>query len=302
MTLTAFLCIFASVFLHASWNFLSKKTQPSLAFYMVMTCTAATIWLPFFCMMDFPFAELSPVFYWVLAASIAGEVLYTIGLAYAYRKGDISLVYPVVRALPVLMVAGCVWLFRLGREFTVTALIGMGVIFVGCLLMPLTGFRRKEIRIPSGSLIPFILLGAAGTTLYTILDKEALRMLGNTSAGGALLLTPAYLFLVEFGFALSLATIVVSVPELRTEFRQLKKQILTPMMAGCCSSIAYVLVLFAMRSAENAAYVQAFRQMSLPIGFLAGVLWLKEPCCPPKVIGLIFVLTGLILTALGSYN
>ena len=302
MTLTAFLCVFASVFLHAGWNFISKKTQPSLAFYMVMTCTASIIWLPFFCWIDFPFAELPLSFYGVLAASIIGEVLYVIGLAYAYRKGDISLVYPIVRALPVLMVAGCVWLFHLGKEFTAVSLIGMGVIFAGCLLMPLTGFRRNEIRLPSGSLIPFILLGAVGTTLYTILDKEALRMLGHTSIGGALLLTPAYLFLVEFSFALSLIVIVASRPELRTEFRQLKSRITTPMMAGCCSSVAYLLVLFAMRSAENAAYVQAFRQMSLPIGFLAGVIWLKERCCLPKVLGLILVLTGLILTAFGSYN
>ena len=48
MTLTAFLLIFVSVFLHAGWNFISKKNTPSAAFYMLSSATAALIWLGFF--------------------------------------------------------------------------------------------------------------------------------------------------------------------------------------------------------------------------------------------------------------
>ena len=43
MTLTAFLLVFLSVFLHAIWNFLSKKTNPSGAFYLLSSTTAADV-------------------------------------------------------------------------------------------------------------------------------------------------------------------------------------------------------------------------------------------------------------------
>ena len=105
MTLTAFLLVFLSVFLHAIWNFLSKKTNPSGAFYLLSSTTAALLWLGFFLSTELSFSSL-PVRFWVLlACSIACEAVYCLGLAHAYRVADISLAYPLGRALPVLMIA-----------------------------------------------------------------------------------------------------------------------------------------------------------------------------------------------------
>ena len=56
MTLTAFLLIFVSVFLHAGWNFISKKSTPSAAFYMLSSATAALIWFGFFLHSGIPYA------------------------------------------------------------------------------------------------------------------------------------------------------------------------------------------------------------------------------------------------------
>ena len=94
MTLTAFLLIFVSVFLHAGWNFISKKSTPSAAFYMLSSATAALIWFGFFLHSGISCSALPGRFWWILAFSWFGEMLYCIGLAYGYRRGDISLVYP----------------------------------------------------------------------------------------------------------------------------------------------------------------------------------------------------------------
>ena len=101
MTVVAFLLIFVSVFLHVTWNMLSKGTTPSPAFYSLMSFTAAAIWLPFFAVSDISLTQMQLNFYLLAAGSIAGEIIYMTGLAYGYKKSDISLVYPVVRALPV---------------------------------------------------------------------------------------------------------------------------------------------------------------------------------------------------------
>ena len=47
----------------------------------------------------------------------------------------------------------------------------------------------------------------------------------------------------------------------------------------------------------NVSFVQVFRQMSLPLGVLAGIFLLKERCPPVKLAGISLVLLGLLLTA-----
>ena len=64
------------------------------------------------------------------------------------------------------------------------------------------------------------------------------------------------------------------------------------------SSSAYALILLAMGFVTNVSYIQAFRQMSLPLGVLAGVFILKEPCSQAKLIGIILIVAGLIAVSL----
>jgi uncharacterized membrane protein len=85
----------------------------------------------------------------------------------------------------------------------------------------------------------------------------------------------------------------------RREFgRLLKNRSLSPILTGICSSAAYVLILLAMNFVSNVSYIQAFRQLSLPLGVLAGILILKESHSIPKLLGTLIILAGLIIVAL----
>ena len=112
MTLVAFLLVLVSVFLHAGWNFLSKKQIPSLSFYSLTSTTAALLWLPCFLLSDLRLGNLPAMFWPILAGSLVSEFIYIYGLANAYRKDDICLVYPLTRALPVLLTAAVTLLAR----------------------------------------------------------------------------------------------------------------------------------------------------------------------------------------------
>ena len=57
---------------------------------------------------------------------------------------------------------------------------------------------------------------------------------------------------------------------------------------------AYVLVLLAMHFVTNVSYVQAFRQMSLPLGAFLGIVFLKEKTSGPKLVGLALIVGGLV--------
>lgn len=300
MTLTAFLLIFVSVFLHASWNFISKKNTPSAAFYMLSSATAALIWLGFFLHSGISCSALPGRFWWILAFSWFGEMLYCIGLAYGYRRGDISLVYPLGRSLPVLLTAVATIALGLGKMPNALALGGMALISIGCLFLPLKDFREFHWKTYCTPLLFFVLLIAAGVTVYTIFDSEAAKILKELpdNHDSRIVTSLFYLFLVESGLTAVLGLFVLTQKQERAEFKRLFLKTPWPHITGVFSSSAYALILLAMPLVTNVSYIQAFRQMSLPLGVLAGVFILKEPCGKVKLFGIILIVIGLIAASL----
>lgn len=297
MTITAAVLVFISVFMHAAWNLLSKTTQPSTAFYIIMNFVGGIIWLPFFIMSADSFWGLPPVFYYLFAGTCFFEVLYMYGLAHGYKHGDISLIYPLVRTLPVIMLAVITLVAGIGKPFGAVTMGGMIVIAAGCLIMPFQSFRNISFRNLNGLALVFVCLGAIGTTGYTLCDSQALKQIepgGNVSA----VCTLGYLFLMQAGLTLGEIPLIVFDRKEHIALKNLwGKNIIYPVIAGVISSVAYALILIAMQYVTNVSYIQAFRQLSLPIGFLAGVIFLHEKSSATKIVGLLLILTGLMIVA-----
>lgn len=299
MTLYAFILILASVFLHASWNFISKRSVPSVAFYSISSGTAALLWFPFLLGSEFSLADMSVDFWIFLGCSVFFEVLYVCGLAFSYRIGDISLVYPLARALPLIFTATVAFLFGLGtRTPGPLALVGMGVVFFGGLLMPLRSMRDFCWATYSHPTLFFVLLAALGTTGYTVMDSQAIALVTATYGKKSLWLMINYLFFIEAGLCLGTSALVLREKYERMEFKRLFLRSPYPIYTGICSSLAYVLILLSMNYITNISYLQAFRQLSLPIGIFAGIFFLKEPHGVLKMTGCALVFAGLLIIAL----
>jgi len=300
LSLTAFLLILASVFLHAGWNFISKKSVPSLSFYSLSCGTAALLWLWPFLLSEFQPGTMPASFWTLVFFSVIFEIFYVGGLAYAYRASDISLVYPMARALPLLLTALVTALFGLGsRQPSASALFGMLVVFFGCLLMPLKHFRDFSWRVYFNPVIFLIVLAAIGTTGYTILDSCAMQEISRAYQKKSLLLSMSYLFFIEAGISLGALVLVLFNKNERQELlRLLKTRSFSPLLTGVCSSSAYVLILLSMNYVSNVSYIQAFRQLSLPLGVVAGILLLKEQRSIPKLLGTAVIVAGLIIVAI----
>jgi len=300
LSLTAFFLILASVFLHAGWNFISKKSIPSLAFYSLSTGTAALLWLGFFLFSEFQSGLMTPHFWTLTFFSIAFEILYVGSLAYAYQKSDISLVYPLARALPLLLTALVSALFGLGsRQPGPLALLGMGIIFLGCLCMPLQHFRDFRLKAYFNPILFLIVLAAIGTTGYTVLDSCVMEEMVQVYQKKSLILSMSYLFIIEAGISLgALLLVCLNKTERKEWIRLVKTHSFAPILTGICSSSAYVLILLSMNHVSNVCYIQAFRQLSLPLGVLAGILILKESHAIPKILGTIIIVLGLLMVAL----
>lgn len=300
MSLIAFLLVSISVFFHAGWNFLSKRKVPSLAFYTIASMSAMVMWLPGFIWSGFDWSLLPGRFWLLWGGSVGCEVLYFTGLAHAYRRGDISLVYPLARALPVLLTAATTMMFGLGRTPGPVALGGMAVLSAGCLLMPLMRWSEFSLAGYRGGALKFILLAAVGTTGYTILDSMAIRIVRDVYPGHGIFGSVFYLFLLELGIGISMFCLVLSSETERAEYRRLFLKSKTPVISGIFSSAAYILILLAMAHVTNVSYVQAFRQMSLPLGVLAGIFFLHEKPGKPRLAGIVLVVLGLMIVSLGA--
>ena len=61
----------------------------------------------------------------------------------------------------------------------------------------------------------------------------------------------------------------------------------------------YTLVLISLGFVSNVSYVVAFRQISVPLGTVLGILILKEPAYVSKYIGVVVVFAGLVLVGTG---
>ena len=301
MTLTAFLLILVSVFLHAGWNLLLKEHKPSLAFCLLISCSALLCMSPFYLLCPLSKLGLSWKFWAFLGGSVVGELLYVASLAHGYRYFDFSLFYPLARALPVVMLAIGSLFLPLGRERPgLWALVGMAVLFFGCLCMAsrTKGKDNAEAR-PAWELWFWAVVGATGTCLYTGFDNAATNLVKDSGTlTWGLVPACAYFCLVEIGLVLGNGVIVACNPSERKVFKELFGKTWTPLVAGFFDALCYSLVLIAYTKATNASMVFAFRQLGLPVGFLAGVFFLHEKALPRKIVGLCCIVAGLLISVL----
>jgi len=298
MTFTAFWLIALSVLLHVSWNLISKATKPSAAFYLLTAADAAIVSLPFLWKAGIAWDALPPAFWGYFAWGCVANILYYSGLFLSYRHSDISLAYPMVRALPVLFTAVITTLFGIGKAPSPVALFGMLVVFCGCLLMPLGRFSDFKLRNYATPVMGTIVLAALGTTGYTIFDSLAIPMLMANATASKAVVCGAYMCILEAIIAVGLLPYMAIAAE-RAALRQLFRHSLAPRLSGVFTTGAYMLVLLAMPKVTNVSFVQVFRQMGLPLGVIAGIFLLKEKCSAARLIGMAIIVAGLAIVAMG---
>jgi drug/metabolite transporter (DMT)-like permease len=302
MTLTAILLITLSAFIHAFWNFLSKRQNPSTAFFLIASVISAVLLTPLLVIYRSGLPYLSTADWLLVGFTGICQAVYYVGLSGAYRNGDLSLAYPLARALPVLLVA--LVSLGLGRGSQIGALAFFGFILVacGCLILPLPAFTEFRLKHYLNICCLFAILAAVGTTGYTLIDDQVLRNL-RTAAGIPLATTQiTLLFMALENISLTIA-LAIYVLGFRLDFRTLRSTWtstwITASGAGLMMTGAYGLVLLAMAYVSNVSYVSAFRQMSLPIGVFLGMMVHREPRYIPRLAGLAGILAGLILISLG---
>jgi drug/metabolite transporter (DMT)-like permease len=267
------LAVIGAGFLHASWNALLKGApgrDPMLdtASVVAGSSVCALVALPFVPLPD-------PAAWKFVAGSTVIHFGYYVALAHAYRFGDLSFAYPLMRGSAPLIVAvlGIVFLHELP---TAHATLGILLICAGIVSI---AFVRRERHPPAAAAWAFANAGIIA--LYTLVDGSGARVSGN--AAGYV----SWLIFIEGLPFIAWILWRRGAPAARYLTRGWRRGLLS----GAASLAAYGIVLFAMTRAPVAA-VAALRETSVLFAALIGALWLKEGFGAMRLAGAASVVVG----------
>ena len=302
MTPTAVILLLTSALTHAGWNLLSKKDQPSTASFLLANLFGTLLLVPLLVYGRHQILETILPLWPLLLLTGFFQALYFLGLASAYKTGELSVAYPLARSIPSLLVTFMVFLFGRGEAIGIQAIFGISLIILGGFLIPLESFRDFSVQRYKSVAIIAALVAAVGTTGYSLIDDHALDLIWRDNSG-------------SLNVNALLAFYYIGLQGLTTVFWQglflfmnkKEQQLLLVKAANPLSSVikgggiflTYSLVLISMGYVTNISYVVAFRQVSIPIGLILGILLLKERSCAPKITAVILLFTGVVLVGLG---
>lgn len=302
MSITATILLLISAFTHAGWNFISKKEHPTQAFYLVANTIGVICALPILCFY-WNVIPLIPRSVWIIVV-MSGFFLaaYLQALAGAYRTGDISIAYPMARALPVIFVFFFTLILGKGQMLGSWFILGAILIVGGCIILPIQTFGEFNLSNYKNPCCFLAVLAAVGIAGYTVADDIALRYLREIPGKSFNPVEGTLVYMVLEGISCSLwqsVFVMFSSRERQSITDVLQSYKKPAAMTGIGIYLTYGLVLVSMNYVTNVSYVAAFRQLSIPLGALLGMALLKEPRYPPKIIGVVIVFLGLVLVSMG---
>jgi drug/metabolite transporter (DMT)-like permease len=255
-----------AAFLHAVWNLLLRGSRDAEA--------ASAVAVVSFVVVLAPLAALTwdvdaGVWKYALPSALL-ELVYVALLAAAYRRYELSVVYPVARGLaPVAALVIALVVVR--TQVSAAEVAGVLVVAFGVLLVRGKGGGRGTAL---GALVASV-IGA-----YTVIDRYGIQHAEAPSYALLVLLAAAVAYppLVGFGrvrAALSPRTVAI----------------------GALSASAYLLVLLALRQASAPA-VAAVRETGVVIAAVLAAMFLHERVTTARAAGAVAVACGVALLAL----
>ncbi len=298
MTLVASMLLILSAITHAGWNFISKKTRPTIAFFLVTNIVGVICVIPVFIIFYLETNQILQMIWIQVLLSGFFLSVYMAALAIAYSAGDLSIVYPLTRSIPIIIVTLAAIIFDIGQSLTWLFILGAGFIFIGCFILPMKNFSDFKIRNYLNTYCLMAFLGAVCISGYTIVDYEALSLIKNLKGKP---FSPLQGTLVYWALQGVICTIWMMIFVISRESNRrhlmdvLKRHKASATITGVGIYLTYGLVLLSMNFVTNVSYIAAFRQISIPIGTIMGIILLKEPRFRPKILGVTYIFIGVIV-------
>jgi drug/metabolite transporter (DMT)-like permease len=270
MPFSALTLALGSAVLHAAWNLLLGRARDVQAAAAATFVLSVGIALPFAVVWWHADGSVWP---YALASALL-ETVYVVALALAYRRSEVSFVYPATRGLAPVLVLGFAVLW-LGRHASAVEVAGVLGVALGVVLV-------RGLGAPNDALA-LVLTGTLAATIaaYTLVDRAGIHRAGALTY-----------------FVLTLALPCLVYPPLvgaQAIRRELGWAVLA---AGLANLGSFTLGLLALRHGSAAA-VLAVRSSSVVIATVLAGRLLAEQVSRSRVAGSVLVFAGIALLALG---
>jgi len=273
LTLGVTLAVLGAGLLHAGWNALLKSAGGGDPLLDTTTVVAGSTVCS---LLALPFVPLPFTGSWLFAlASVVIHFGYYLTLAEAYRTGDLSFAYPLMRGTAPLLVTLLGILFL--RELP-TAQVSLGILLISAGIVGIAFAQRH--RHPRAA-VYWAVANAAIIAVYTLVDGAGARASGNAAS--------YVLWLTFVEGIVFLAYIRARRGARATAY--VAAQWRRGLLGGLCSVVAYGIVLWAMTRAPVAA-VAALRETSVLFAAIIGTALLKEGFGVARLIGAASVVAG----------
>lgn len=280
-----------SALVHAGWNVLARARGGGGALLRVPAVTTALGIVPALLIQHWV-APFSGQVWFLLALSGLFQAWYHTGLTFGYRTGDFTLVYPLARALPVLAIA-LVDVAR-GRAPTLVAWCGMGLVVLGCAIIPHTSLRTLRFAAYRNRAIPWIAVTALATVGYSTVDKLAAEQITLGPLGAAnYYIWQMTLTVLPLALLLRLLGQPTGLERWRTGWKW-------PALVAAGVFTSYWLILWAYQISSRVSYVVALRQFSIVVGVALGALLFKEPAPGLRIGASLLIVAGMICIVVGG--
>lgn len=287
----AILLIFTSTFLHAGWNLILRYQRSDSAFLRITIVTSLVGLGPALIAELGSQSLLNRVWAYLLLAGVF-QATYYLGLTHGYRSGDFTVIYPIARSLPVLLVA--VGDAARGHAPSLVGWLGMILVSLGCLVIPLESWRSFSLGRYRNRAMLWAIVTAAAIVGYTLTDKIA-----------ADFIEPGPWAAARYGIFESAASAVIYGLILKVLNRPLRDQ--SGLSGWGWSAVAalgvfgaYWLILWSYQLAFHASYVVALRQLSIVIGVALGAWFLREPAPVLRLSAACVIVVGIAGIVLGG--
>jgi drug/metabolite transporter (DMT)-like permease len=267
-----------SALLHASWNAAVKAARDPARAMTAQMVTSAAIVLPGLLWSGLPDRAA-----WIwIAASTLMNVLTVSALLRAYELGGFGIVYPVSRAIAVLLVVPLAAAFageRLGP-----AALG-GILILAAALGVLAWDAARDRTVSLGALA-WTLAAGLGTAAYIMCDAQGVRAAGSPWA---------------YGFAVSVTNAAAMCWRQRhagPPWRQMQGYWSIGVATAVAAVVSYLLILWVWSLAPIAP-AAALRDTSAVFALLIAVLWLRERFTATRIAAVLLAATAVPLLRLG---
>jgi drug/metabolite transporter (DMT)-like permease len=267
-----------SAALHAGWNAAVKAARDPARAMTAQMVTSAAVVLP-----GLVWSGLPDRAAWIwIAASTLMNVLTVSALLRAYEIGGFGIVYPVARAVAVLLVvplaAGIA-----GERLGPAALGGILILVAALGVLAWDAARDRVVTVRA---LAWTLAAGVGTAAYIMCDAQGVRAAGSPWA---------------YGFAVSITNAAAMCWRQRRAgppWRQLQGFWALGLSTAAAAVVSYLLILWVWSLAPIAP-AAALRDTSAVFALLIAVLWLREPFTATRIAAVLLAATAVPLLRLG---